>query len=141
MEIQKFVASLLQNGGASFNLVTKDLNPKTGYLVSTLSNELKMPLEALNIGLVLDYIHNKKLLLNESDFYLGGWINDDLVYLDVSQRYQDKRNALKKGIQNKQIAIFDCYKQEVIYLPEVQKTGTETQKQSFITQWIDKNVL
>lgn len=67
---------------------------------------------------------------------MGAWIDKGVLYFDISNNYKSRSEAIKKGYDNEQIAIFDVAKMDSIYLPTPQKTGTMTQQQSFINYQI-----
>jgi hypothetical protein len=67
-------------------------------------------------GDVADFISENGFHLNDIDHYLGGWVDDGKLYLDVSTHVDEKRNALQKGYENDQKAIYDIKRGLSIYL-------------------------
>lgn len=47
---------------------------------------------------------------------MGGWAEDGLFYWDAVYLLTDRAEAIKKGIENEQIAIYNIEKNELIYL-------------------------
>lgn len=128
--IRKFINSVKENGGGSYNINTKVLNPKEGYSVSIQDREQKVKyLTELNIREYIDK-NIRKLCLN--NVYLGCWKHKGEYYLDCSEVFDDKREAIMKGIARNQIAIFDNEKGEEIFMPSTQGAGTMTQKQTYL---------
>lgn len=118
MKISEFRETLIKNGGISLNLITDELNPKEGYFVSLPNKENIFNLSDLSDIVIMGYIcDNLDQLLNKNaKYFLGGWIDKDRVYLDVSIQLFEPQEAILLGIKNQQKAIFDAYEQKVIYL-------------------------
>lgn len=115
----KFTDSLNKNGGASFNLMSGELNPKDGYFVSLEGHERK--LDSVDIYDVIQYAKDKSVLLMDESNWLGGWVGTDTdgsekVFLDVSRKYTDFDEAMQAGKDNDQLAIFDANTGTVIEL-------------------------
>ena len=47
---------------------------------------------------------------------VGGWKENESYYFDASRLYKSRDEAVKKGLENNQIAIYDLDKKEVVYL-------------------------
>ncbi len=116
MSINKFYESIVENKGGSYNFVTGDFNPTTGFMVSIKGCESRSLLSKFD-KTVLNYflVENiDKLCLDV--YYLGAWIEGDNIYLDVSVRELNKSRALKLAKTNKQLAIYDCETGVAIHL-------------------------
>ena len=111
MNLLNFVNDTLNNGGASFNLLTGEYNPKTGYMVATQGNEIVIPLKQFHNASVSEYIAKKSYMLlsgiSNTSLFLGSWVDGDKVYLDISEKVEDRHEAVKLGIERKQLAIWD----------------------------------
>jgi hypothetical protein len=124
MEVSKFKKALLKNGGATISVKTGNINPKSGYFVSLADRGGKFPIEKfkeMTFLILISYIsENRYFLLDESeDYFLGGWVYEDTVYLDVSVRIEDREEAIEIGLLNNQLAIYDANNQECILLNEI----------------------
>ena len=135
MNLPNFLTEVLTNGGASFNLVTGIFNPNHGFFVSVSNREQQTT--NLTTELLSNFIINNIDLLSNENYFLGGWVENGIVYLDVSEQIFDKRTALTQGINRNQLAIFDASNSSVINLPTPQRAGTFTQQKAYITQAID----
>ena len=135
MNLPNFLTEVLTNGGASFNLVTGIFNPNEGYFVSVPNREVKTT--NLTAEILADFINTNIDLLSNDNYFLGGWVENGIVYLDVSEQIFDKRIALTQGINRNQLAIFDASNSSVINLPTRQRSGTLTQQKAYITQAVD----
>lgn len=110
MNIQSIKNDLFFNGGITLSKELEKATEKNGYYVSKIGYEKIIEVKELE-----KYIneYKNKLLKNE---YIGLWIDNDKLYIDISKHYKDKKQAIKIGIKNKQIAIYDISKNKSIYL-------------------------
>ncbi len=138
MNANKFIQLLKDNSGASYNMITKEYNPNKGYFVSLPNLETKVSLQSLSVDDIVTFINKHRSLLQDKTKFIGGWIDNDTVYLDISEQIFDKREALERGYKHNQLAIYDANKGKVIDLPTPQRSGTTTQQKAYITQVIDK---
>jgi hypothetical protein len=137
MNLQNFYNELVNNNGASYNITTGILNPNSGYFVSLPNREQQINRNNFKESVLFDFIYNNIDLLSNENNFVGGWIENDIVYLDVSEQIADKRTALNLGVQRNQLAIYDANNGNVISLPSPQRAGTYTQQKAYLTQAID----
>ena len=131
----QFVKETIKNNGGSFNLLTGELNPDSGYTVALKGREKKVHypfagvesvqlLELKNVENyfvheIANYIaeHANLLLCNGmQDIYIGTWIDGDILYLDCSVIFDNLNTAFDKAHEWKQLAIFDNTKKVSISL-------------------------
>lgn len=110
MKIENIKNELLKNGGITFNKDLTSASNKNGYYVSIIGYEKIIKIEELE-KTIKEY--QQKLLKNE---YIGLWIDNNKIYIDISKHYTDKKRAIESGIKNKQIAIYDILNNNNIYL-------------------------
>ena len=134
--LKEFVAAIIENGGATYNLANGGTVDK-GYMVSKKGFEMKFHPEVDVTQAVCQFIKEFGFELYEVENFMGAWIDEGILYLDISNNIADRRKAIKQGYKNEQLAIFDVVAQESLYLPTPQKTGTMTQQKSFINFQID----
>lgn len=122
MNLRQFITGTIENGGASYNMMDGDFNPKLGYMVAKPGTELIVELsngrDVYNITKAVKVFikdHIKDILASDQN-YIGSWISDNKLYLDISLRYTDRNIALLRGDQFNQLAIWDCEKGETITL-------------------------
>jgi hypothetical protein len=137
MNLQNFYNELVNNNGASYSIVNGILNPNSGYFVSLPNREQQINRNDFNTSILADFINNNSDLLSNENNFVGGWIENGIVYLDVSEQIADKRTALNLGVQRNQLAIYDANNGNVISLPSPQRSGTATQQKAYLTQAID----
>lgn len=130
--------SIQKTGGASYNVFTCDLNPSSGYMVATAGFEKRYPVPAdVNKfqDAVIAFMANRnvwaKLKENDVVFYLGFWVYEGELFIDVAEWISDKQDAVSLGIKRNQIAIFDCERQQDIILPT---------KEELIKHYVESNI-
>lgn len=111
----KLIDVLFTNGGFSINILS-GLSPESGYMVSLRDNEEIIPCHEVNSDTIPGYLARHSL---PNDAYLGGWIDADNVYLDISVNIPNIEDALNLARDNSQLAIYDLSNGESIYLAEV----------------------
>lgn len=101
------VEDTLANGGLTVKPFTGE-KPSGGYMVALEGYELQVPLTEFFTGIVADYIgeHAQKLMANPA-LCLGTWINEGIVYLDLSENVPNREKALELGKERNQLAIFN----------------------------------
>ena len=138
MNANKFIQLLKNNSGVSYNMVTKEYNPNKGYFVSLPNLETKVSLQSLSVDDIVTFINKHRTVLQDKTKFIGGWVDNEVVYLDISEQIFDKREALELGYKHNQLAIYNANEGKVIDLPTPQRSGTTTQQKAYITQVIDK---
>jgi hypothetical protein len=111
--LKEFVASTIENGGATMNVATGDV-PTSGYVVSMMGNEKIYKLfgndvvkEILISGAVKLYVKENDDVLSLPGMYLGSWIDDGVLYIDISNVIDNEHDALRMAVANKQKAYYD----------------------------------
>ena len=107
---------VLSAGGFTYNLETRDL-ATAGFAVSTRKGfEKTYPVsEFTNLDLV-DYVIRYAEVFNQPGNCLGAWVDDGLVYLDVSTVVPDAETAKALCFEHSQLAYFDLAKGETVYV-------------------------
>lgn len=110
--LHDFVASIVENGGATFNLVT-GTSPTTGFVVSERGFEDITPIFGDNVtrqiivsSAVAMFIKENGFELNNPENFLGGWIDDGELFLDISRVYDNEHDALRVTVENRQKAYY-----------------------------------
>lgn len=115
MNLRKLTDQILSNGGASYSLTYG--NVTKGYAVSPHKNrETQIPLPQFNNTALRNFVlENSDLLANEGHF-LGAWIDNNIVYLDVSIAVTSKARAAKICKDSNQLAYFDLVNFKTIHI-------------------------
>ena len=105
--LYSLVEDTLANGGLTIKPFTGE-KPSGGYMVALQGYELQVPASEFFTGIVADYIgeHAQKLMDNPS-LCLGTWVNEGIVYLDLSENVPNREQALQLGKERNQLAIFN----------------------------------
>jgi hypothetical protein len=122
MSILHFIASIIANGGASFNLKSGVLNPDYGYMVSIKDHEIKALYNETTLEKqVHDYIISQLEFLEttDRDLWLGGWIDGDHLYLDLNDLFLTAPVAAAIAELRHQIAYYDNQNKVCVYLVAV----------------------
>lgn len=109
MNLQTFFKDTISNGGASFNLLTGEYNPDDGFMLAIKGHEFQIPIEDFNHKVLSDYIKkNADLLISgvTDNKFLGSWIDNGIVYLDCSVKFDRVVPALESGIDQGELAIW-----------------------------------
>lgn len=103
----------LQGSGLTVSPVSGEA-PKTGYVVSLLNHSQIVSAEqffAEKSGrkLIKEYLHVNARSFLQSGIYLGIWhdLDSNLVFLDLSEVFQDREKAIAAAKERDQIAIYD----------------------------------
>jgi hypothetical protein len=89
----------------------------SGYGVSLPGHEQRVPLQVGWLGLqqaIADYAESKRSWLAQPGRYLGAWIDDGIVYLDITEVHAERAHAEALGYDRNQLAIWDFARQEEI---------------------------
>ena len=117
-----FKKSILNNGGASYNLLNGQLNPTDGFMVSIADHEtiLKQNWIPQLQYHIASYIKEKAHILcgglTNQRYFIGAWVENDELYLDVSTKVTTREEAERIAKDNGQKAYYDNGKQETIYI-------------------------
>lgn len=105
------LVKIIQNGGATLNDSGRAVNYKRGYQVS------KKDCFTLSVRHTNKILRAVNSLLNglKSGEFCGLWVDGGRVYVDISERIPNKREALKLGRERAQISIFDWRAAACIY--------------------------
>jgi hypothetical protein len=94
------IKSIKRNGGATINKYGERVTMKTGYQVSK-CDLLIIPVDELDKLIVKDLLGR---LISRGD-YLGLWIDNGSVYIDISCRIATKSKAMEMGRELNQLSI------------------------------------
>ena len=95
-------------------------SPTSGYMVSVVGRESISPVkskfgdyEGPTYGKIFDFCHNNWDRVVNGD-YVGGWVCEGRLYLDISVHFADRNEAIDFAVANDQLAIFDLDNFETI---------------------------
>lgn len=111
--IKTIIEEIKENNGGTYNKELKSINVKSGYMVSLQGYEVKSRTDEETEQAI---IKNMEIIKGLDNAYLGAWIDEGIVYIDISVLVENKEDALELGKINNQIAIYDIQNNESIYL-------------------------
>ena len=94
------IKSIKRNGGATINKYGERVTMKTGYQVSK-CDLLIIPVDELDKLIVKELLGR---LISRGD-YLGLWIDNGNVYIDISCRIVTKSKAMEMGRELNQLSV------------------------------------
>lgn len=109
----KIYLDTLKNAGGSFSINNQVANK--GYM-SAFKNLLEIPVKDFSIELIEKLIKENYRVLNKNNVYFGTWIDNDIVYIDLSKNYKYKNACIKFAKKFKELAIFDLNTFTSIYI-------------------------
>lgn len=109
----KIYLDTMKNSGGSFSI--KNQVADKGYMVA-FKNLLEIPVKEFNRELIEKLLLENYKVLNKNNVYFGTWIDNDIVYIDLSKNYKYKNACVKFARQLKELAIFDLNTFTSVYL-------------------------
>lgn len=103
---------IIKNGGATIDNHGSIKLFDRGYMVSLANYEKQTTIDRLHIATLKKYLYLASLY----GLYVGFWLDDGVLYVDMSKRIENKQQAIDFGLYNKQISIYDLKNQTTIYL-------------------------
>ena len=101
----KMAEDIRTTGGSSRSVVPGVPTPKTGYMVSLKGYEETFSLWSDET--LADYIERHRHQLAMPGRYVGAWMHNGLLYLDVSIQWATLSAAYYNARQNEQLAFYD----------------------------------
>lgn len=95
---------LMNEGGFSYRPGGSARLPNYGYMVADGEHEMKV--RTCTVETIYRYIQENLDTLSDSR-YIGAWMDEDYVYLDVSEWFRHGSVARHTGTQRNQKAIWD----------------------------------
>ena len=115
--------TLIEKKGFTFSISQNEFKTGKGFAVATIKtaeriffNFNKMPKNEFVDVLRSFYIENLDNFIKDDNLCMGGWIDENRLFLDVSTVIDCKKTALKIAAKNSELAIFDLSTFETIYL-------------------------
>ena len=102
---------ILKDGGATLDASGAAVSFRRGYQVS---RKDCFVLNVRNVNKILRAVRSVLASLTAGE-YCGIWVDGGRVYVDISERITNKRDALKIGRERAQISVFDWRTGAAIY--------------------------
>ena len=104
------IKKALKNGGYT------DISYKNGFMVSLYGVEKKVPIGEAYTKKTMQLLRQYRKIAKRYNGSLGLWIEKNTLFIDVSINIVNKAEAIKFGIDNKQLAIYDIVNDKSINL-------------------------
>lgn len=115
MNYRNLTDYILKEGGCSYSTVYGHLTK--GYAVSIYPDRcVRVPSSDFSDNDLRNFVIDNSDLLADTKNFVGAWVDNGNVILDVSIKTTQKVKALRLAKQNKQDAIFDLETKQTIYL-------------------------
>lgn len=96
---------IVENDGLTLSNDGKIANLNSGYMVSLEGYEkVYQDIKFIDLKMVKSYLKKAK----EKNAFVGFWVSDKKIYIDLSINVNERGEALELAKQNNQLAIFDC---------------------------------
>lgn len=111
------IKRIVKNGGATLTRELKKAELTSGFMVSLEGAESQV--KGNDYNAIIKAIEEKQDIIKDNDnLYIGLWLDNDIMYVDISINIMDKAEALLFAKYNKQLAIFDLINGDSIYLKD-----------------------
>ena len=109
------IMEIIENKGATLDSNYNDFKSDTGFMVSIKGQEVKVNKNDIQ-GIKKEIEKKREFIQDKKGLYIGLWLDNDIMYVDVSIHIIDYLEALEVARDNDQLAIFDLKKKDSIYL-------------------------
>ena len=111
----KKIMEIIKNEGATLDYNYNNFKSENGFMVSLKGQEVKV--NKNDIEEIKKEIEKKReFIKDKKGLFVGLWLEDDIIYIDISIYIVDYLEALEVARNNEQKAIFDLQKNDSIYL-------------------------
>lgn len=109
---------ILVNTGQGFSISQYGVEmPDKGYMVGGFGFELRIVKEQSDANTISRFARFLQSISTTSNRFIGGWMDDrGNVCIDISECIADLDEAIRKGVEHQQDAIYDIESQEDIKL-------------------------
>lgn len=111
----KKIMEIIENKGATLDKNYNNFSSDKGYIVSLKGQEVKVNKNDIQ-GIKKEIEKKRDFIQDKEGLYIGLWLDNDIMYVDVSIHIIDYMEALEIARNNDQLAIFDLKNKDSIYL-------------------------
>lgn len=113
----KDIKKIIENGGETLTKELKKADLKKGFMVSLEGTETQT--QGDDYQAIKKAIEDKQAIIKDNNnMYIGLWLDNNIMYIDISINIIDKVEALEFAKYNKQLAIYDLKNNDSIYLKD-----------------------
>lgn len=114
METKK-IMEIIKNEGSTLDCNYNNFSSSVGYMVSLKGHEVKVNKNDIQ-GIKKEIEKKRNFIQDKKGLYIGLWLDNDIMYVDVSIHIIDYLEALEVARDNDQKAIYDLKNNDSIYL-------------------------
>lgn len=111
----KKIIEIIENKGATLDYNYNNFKSDIGFMVSLKGQEVKVNKNDIQ-GIKKEIEKKREFIQDKEGLYIGLWVNDGMMYIDISIHIIDYLEALEVARKNDQKAIFDLKNKDSIYL-------------------------
>lgn len=111
----KKIMEIIENEGATLDYNYNNFKSDKGFMVSIKGQEVKV--DKNNIEEIKKEIEKKReFIKDKKGLFIGLWLDNDIMFIDVSIHIVNYSDALEVARNNDQLAIYDLKNNDSIYL-------------------------
>lgn len=114
----KRIIEIIENKGATLDYNYNNFSSSKGYIVSIKGQEVKVNKNDIQ-GIKKEIEKKREFIKDKKGLFVGLWVEDDILYIDVSVHIINYLRALEVARNNEQKAIYDLKNNDSIYLTYV----------------------
>ena len=114
----KKIIEIIENKGATLDKDYNNFENNRGFMVSLKGQEIKVNKNDIQ-GIKREIEKKREFIKDKRGLFIGLWLEDDTMFIDVSIHIIDYLEALEVARNNEQLAIYDLQKNDSIYLTYV----------------------
>jgi hypothetical protein len=111
------IKRIIENKGETLTKELKKADINGGFMVSLEGAEVQKNVNDIN-GIKKAIEEKQEIIKDNNNMYIGLWLNNNIMYIDISINIIDKVEALEFAKYNKQLAIYDIENNNNIYLKD-----------------------
>lgn len=109
------IKRIIENKGETLTKELKKADINGGFMVSLEGEEVQKNINDIN-GIKKAIEEKQEIIKDKNNMYVGLWLDNNIMYIDISINIIDKVEALEFAKYNKQLAIFDLVNNDSVYL-------------------------
>lgn len=114
LNFSKLVRAAKRGG---FTIDSRGNSPRSGFAVSIYPrSETIIPVNSLDDRRLLAFVTRNENLLRRAGHFFGAWLENGLIFLDVSVVTESREAALDMARRFRQKSVFDIASGETIYV-------------------------
>ena len=109
------IMEIIKNGGSTLDYNYNNFKSDRGFMVSLKGQEIKLNKNDIQ-GIKREIEKKGEFIKDKKGLFVGLWLEDDIIYIDVSIHIVNYLKALRVARNNEQKAIYDLKNSDSIYL-------------------------